>query len=126
MWAYKDICSLLKWILLTFIERKKHMYILKNILFILLVVVCFALGFVSGCQTVHGLCADGKTAFNIAEKVTRPLAEKQDELDSKMAEDNLHGQLSKAEKGILEAHMRAERFARVGAYESRTAQDAEK
>ena len=83
----------------------------RNILFILLVVVCFAFGFVSGCRTIHGLCGDGKTAFTIAEKMTRSLAEKQNKLDSRMEEENLHRQLSKAEQEIVESHQRAERFA---------------
>ncbi len=78
---------------------------------ILLVIVCFAFGFVSGCQTVHGFCADGQTAFTLAERATRPLAEKQEAWDSRMAEENLHSQLSKAEREIIEANKRTERFA---------------
>lgn len=83
----------------------------RNILLVVAVVGCFVLGFVSGCQTIHGVCGDGKTAFTIAERVTRPLAEKQETWDSRMAEDNLHGQLTRAEREIIEANRRAERFA---------------
>ena len=85
--------------------------IVKNILFILLVVVCFALGFFSGCQTIHGVCADGMTAFTIAERGTRRFAEKQTEWDSRMKEEDLHSQLTEAEQRIVESHQRAERFA---------------
>jgi carbonic anhydrase len=80
----------------------------RNILLgVLLVVVCF----VSGCQMIHGAFKDGETAFGIAERITRPLAEGQDKLNSRMKEEDLHRQLSKAEKEIVEAHERTERFA---------------
>lgn len=72
--------------------------------------VVFVLGFISGCGTVHGLCKDGRTAFTIAERVTRPLSEKQTELDSKMAEDNLHHQSNRAQREVEEAHQRVARF----------------
>jgi len=76
----------------------------------LVVLVVFVLGFVSGCGTVHGICKDGRTAFTIAERVTRPLSEKQAEIDGRLAEDNLHLRLSNAQQEIVNSHQRARRF----------------
>jgi len=84
---------------------------MKNLRNILLVVVCFAFGFVSGCQIIHGAFKDGETVFGIAERVTRPFAEGQDKLNSRMKEEDLHKELAKAEREIIEANKRAERFA---------------